>query len=153
MILFLLSGLDCVKVVKYKSNINGSLTISNFSLDSLDEFSLCLRVFSYSFSSPKERSVQSLVRVGDRTLLGIVTHQQCNGCNTREFVCQGFSILLFFYPEAKSSGSWEHGRVKGFSDHLRIRFEIWKPRTWNSLCVVASYKNRKAAIFLNGIKK
>ena len=105
MILFLLSGLDCVKVVKYKSKINGTLTITNFSLDSLEEFSLCLRVFSYSFSSPKEKSVQSLVRVGDRSLLGFVTHQHCNGCNTREFLCRGFDVFFFnfvvFLPRGK----------------------------------------------------
>ena len=84
LILFLFSGLDCVKVLKYKSKLNGTFNISNVSLDNLAESSLCLRVFSYSFSSYKERSVQSLVAVGDRPLLGILTYQHCPDCNTSE---------------------------------------------------------------------
>ena len=91
LILFLFSGLDCVKVVKYKSKLDGIFTISNFSLDSLDEFSLCLRVFSYSFSSPYERLKQSLVSVGDKIVLGILTQQHCYECNTSQtlfiFIC------------------------------------------------------------------
>ena len=96
LILFLFSGLDCVKVVKYKSKLDGIFTISNFSLDSLDEFSLCLRVFSYSFSSPYERLEQSLVGVGDRSLLGIITHQKCDECNSSQTLFMFFSPPIFF---------------------------------------------------------
>ena len=96
LILFLFSGLDCVKVVKYKSKLDGIFTISNFSLDSLDEFSLCLRVFSYSFSSPYERLKQSLVSVGDKIVLGILTQQHCYECNTSQTFFMFFSPPIFF---------------------------------------------------------
>ena len=93
--LYLASYSDCLKIIKSNSNLNGSFTISNFSLDSLAEFSLCLRVFSYSFSSPKEKSVQSLVTLGDKSLLGIVTHQHCHHCNESQSRLQTFFDNFF----------------------------------------------------------
>ena len=89
MILCLFTGLNCVKVLKYKPSLDGSFTISNVSLDNLAELSLCLRVFSYSFSSHKEMLVQSLVTVGDRSLLGIITHQHCQHCNESQLRLTG----------------------------------------------------------------
>ena len=88
---------DCIKVVKYKSKLNGSLSISNFSLDNMEDFSLCLRVFSHSFSDPRERSIQSLVRVGDKHLLGILTQQHCRACNKSETDLTFLRLLIFFF--------------------------------------------------------
>ena len=99
--LYLASNSDCIEVIKYKPTLDGSFTISNVSLDNLAEFSLCLRVFSYSFSGPERILRQSLVTVGERTLLGILTHQHCQDCNTSEsrFLC--FYLLILFYPSQR----------------------------------------------------
>ena len=73
--LLLCSGTDCIKVVRYRSSINGSFSLDNFSLEKQEEWSLCLRVFSYNFSVVYTRSLQSLVTVGTRTILGVITNQ------------------------------------------------------------------------------
>ena len=118
MILCLFTGLNCVKVLKYKPSLDGSFTISNVSLDNMAELSLCLRVFSYSFSSHKEMLVQSLVAVGERPLLGTVTHQHCRDCDTSEssFLCFYLHIMIFFLSPNRYEvfcflGTWESERI------------------------------------------
>ena len=141
----LVLSVESIKVVEPSKNLEetgGYFTVKDLSIDTLDEFTMCLKLKSYNFGIMSEQFLQNILYHGD-SMLAVITNQYCDHLSEGCTVYQRQEVPDIF---------WEHGKSSGYHKYLgqTFAFKIWRPEVWNSFCILASQTNRFYKIFMNG---
>ena len=143
--LSLLLAVQSMKVIVPSKNFKetaGYFTVEGLSIDSFDDFSMCVKLKSYNFGMINENPLQNIIYHG-KSMLGVMTNQYC------DHLSEGCTI---YQKQEVSDIYWEHGKSYGYHQYLGegFGFKIWKPEVWNTVCILASQTNRFYKIFMNG---
>ena len=123
----------------------GGAELLNSSLEKYQEFTICLRLKTYQFSTyPDKESYQYIVSIKNsgNFMLGSYVALPCE---------QMYSGCTGTYQ--KQISSWKHGAVFGFlreSDSLLGHFSPWLPEVWTSACLSSSRPEGSFTVNING---
>ena len=123
----------------------GSAELLNSSLEKYSEFTICLRLKTYQFSTyPDKESYQYIVSIKNsgNFMLGSYVALPCE---------QMYSGCTGTYQNKISS--WKHGAVFGFlreSSSLLDHFSPWLPEVWTSVCLSSSRLEGSFTVNING---
>ena len=123
----------------------GSAELLNSSLEKYEEFTICLRLKTYQFSTyPDKENYQYIVSIKNsgNFMLGSYVALPCE---------QIYSGCTGTYR--KKIRAWKHGAVFGFlreSDSLLDHFSPWLSEVWTSVCLLSSRPEGSFRVNING---
>ena len=123
----------------------GSAELLNSSLEKYQEFTICLRLKTYQFSTyPDKESYQFIVSIKNsgNFMLGSYVALPCPHI---------YSTCTEIYQNMITA--WSHGAVFGVlreSDSLQDYYSSWLPEVWTSVCLLSSRQEGSFRVNING---